>query len=408
MVIVEDLHWINGETQALLNLLVDAIANARILLLVNYRPEYRHEWGSRTYYTRLRLDPLGRENAEAMLDALLSTSAPLPSPASQPHLASPATERERDSQERARGPEGQASDLTALKRLIIERTQGNPFFMEETVQALLDDGALVRNGQVKLTRPLADLKIPLTVQAMLAARIDRLPSAEKELLQTLAVIGKELALELVTGVAGKREEQLEPILTNLQLGEFIYEQPSVTGLEYSFKHALTQEVAYSSLLVERRRMIHEQTARSIERLYAQQLEDHWSELTHHYLRGIDAAKAVHYAGLAGQQAVSRSAYPEATSITEAALRLLDKIPNSVERIRAELALRAVENTLAFVRFGPSSAERERIAGRMCKLGERIGGGEELLRGLQALASIYFSRGEPLRGLALGRQCVQLA
>src|SRR5262249_43195923 len=154
ILIFEDLHWIDGETQALLNLLVDAIANARILLLVNYRPEYHHEWGNRTYYNQLRLDPLSRDSAEQMLDYLL----------------------------------GEEQVLAALKRLIIERTEGNPFFMEETVQALLDDGALVRDGQVKLTRPLAELKIPLTVQAMLSARIDRLPPADKELLQTLAVI----------------------------------------------------------------------------------------------------------------------------------------------------------------------------------------------------------------------------
>jgi hypothetical protein len=147
MVIFEDLHWIDGETQALLNLLVDSIGTARMLLLVNYRPEYQHQWGSRTYYTQLRLDPLGREGAEEMLRSLL----------------------------------GDDAELTALKRLIIERTEGNPFFMEETVQVLLDEGALVRNGAVKLIRPLSQLKIPPTVQAILAARIDRLPSAGKDL-----------------------------------------------------------------------------------------------------------------------------------------------------------------------------------------------------------------------------------
>jgi class 3 adenylate cyclase len=395
MVIVEDLHWIDSETQALLNLLVDGIANARILLLVNYRTEYHHEWGNRTYYNQLRLDPLGRENAEEMLDSLLSLQ--LARSETLPLARSFAGEGK-----------GEGADLTALKRLIIERTEGNPFFMEETVQALLDDGALVRNGEVKLTRSLNDLKIPLTVQAMLAARIDRLPPAEKELLQTLAVIGKELALELIMGVTAKREEQLEPILTNLQLGEFIYEQPSIIGPEYTFKHALTQEVAYNSILAERRRMIHEQTARSMERLYTQQLEDHWSELTHHYLRGIDAARAVHYARLAAEQAVSRSAYPEASSITEAVLKLLDKIPDDAERMRAELALRTVEHTLALVGYGSSSPELERAALRMCELGEKIGEGEELLRGLQALARMYFSRAEPLRGLGAGRRCLQLA
>jgi len=156
MVIVEDLHWIDGKTQALLNLLADSIGIAKILLLVNYRPEYSHGWGSKTYYTQLRLDPLGKESADEMLQSLLGDSAEL-------------------------GP---------LKRLIIEKTEGNPFFMEEMVEVLVDDGALVRNGSIKLVQPLVELKIPPTVQAILASRIDRLPSDEKDLLQTLAVIGK--------------------------------------------------------------------------------------------------------------------------------------------------------------------------------------------------------------------------
>src|SRR5215467_14234881 len=147
MVIFEDLHWIDSETQRLLNLLVDVIGNARILLLVNYRPEYRHEWGSRTHYTQLRLDPLGRESAEQMLSALL----------------------------------GDEKDLIPLKRLIIERTEGTPFFVEEMVLALFEESVLLRNGTVKLAKPMSAVKVPATVQAVLASRIDRLPAAEKEL-----------------------------------------------------------------------------------------------------------------------------------------------------------------------------------------------------------------------------------
>ena len=143
--IFEDLHWIDSETQALLNLLADSIGTAQILLLVNYRPEYSHQWGSKTYYTQLRLDPLGKESAEEMLSALL----------------------------------GDGDELAPLKRLIIERTEGNPFFMEETVQALFDEGALARNGAVKLVKPLDGFEVPPTVQAILASRIDRLPPARK-------------------------------------------------------------------------------------------------------------------------------------------------------------------------------------------------------------------------------------
>jgi class 3 adenylate cyclase/tetratricopeptide (TPR) repeat protein len=374
MVIFEDLHWIDSETQALLNLLVDSIGTARILLLVNYRPEYQHHWGSRTSYTQIRLDPLGRESREEMLASLLGTDP----------------------------------GLAALKRLVIERTEGNPFFMEETVQVLLDEGALVRNGEVKLNRPLGQLKIPPTVHAILAARIDRLPSAGKELLQTLAVIGKDLPLELVKVVTGKGEEQLESLLADLQAGEFIYEQPSPAGAEYTFKHALTQEVAYNSVLTERRRAVHDQTARAMERLYAQQLENHYTELAYHYIRGNDVAKALRYAHLAAEQAVSRAAYTEATSMLEAGLKLLDNLPEDTERLRAELALRSIENTVAFVLYGSTSPQRESAVRRMCELGEKIGDGDQMLRGLITLSHFYFAQGESARGFELSRRCLELA
>src|SRR5713226_7272334 len=160
VVIFEDLHWIDGETQALLDLLADGIANARVLLLVNYRPEYRHEWGGKSYYTQLRLDALGRQGAGEMLATLL----------------------------------GDGVELDPLKSMVIERTEGNPFFIEEMVQVLFDEGALVRNGAVKIARSLAQMRMPPTVQGILAARIDRLGVERKELLQTLAVMGRESPL----------------------------------------------------------------------------------------------------------------------------------------------------------------------------------------------------------------------
>src|SRR5450631_114230 len=210
MVIFEDLHWIDEQTQELLNLLADSIGTTKILLLVNYRPEYSHQWNSKTYYTQLRLDPLGKDSAEEMLSALL----------------------------------GDGLDLVPLKRLIIERTEGTPFFIEEIVQALFEGGVLQRNGVVKLAKSMSAVKVPATVQAVLAARIDRLPAEEKELLQTLAVLGREFPLGLVRHVTVKPDDELERMLARLQAGEFIYEQPALGELEYVFKHALTQEVAY--------------------------------------------------------------------------------------------------------------------------------------------------------------------
>jgi predicted ATPase len=292
MVIFEDLHWIDEETQVFLNLLADSIGNAKILLLVNYRPEYSHQWNSKTYYAQLRLDPLGKESADEMLSALL----------------------------------GDNPELASLKRVIIEKTEGNPFFMEETVQVLLDEGALVRNGVLKLTKPISDLTIPPTVQAILAARIDRLPAETKDLLQTLSVIGREFPISLIRAVVAEAPEQLDRYLNDLQLGEFIYEQPALGDTEYVFKHALTQEVAYNSILIERRKQLHGYVGSAIETLYASSLDDHLADLAHHYGRGDNPERAVQYLVCAGKQALGRSAFAEAQTQSQQGLDLIKLLP----------------------------------------------------------------------------------
>ncbi len=172
---------------------------------------------------------------------------------------------------------GEATELAPLKRVVTERTQGNPFFIEEIVQGLFAEGVLVRNGAIKVTRALSHVHLPPTVQGVLAARIDRLPAAEKDLLLTLAVLGREFPLGLIAGVTQMPGPELERMLANLQLGEFIYEQPAFPKVEYRFKHALTQEVAYNSVLTERRKSLHGRAGRAIESLYAGRLGDHFDE-----------------------------------------------------------------------------------------------------------------------------------
>jgi class 3 adenylate cyclase len=266
VIIFEDLHWIDGETQALLDLLADGIANARILLVVNYRPEYRHEWGHKSYYSQLRLVALGRESAAEMLSTLL----------------------------------GDSVELNPLKRLIIERTEGNPFFIEEMVQALFDEGAIVRNGAVKVARSLSQVRLPPTVQGILTSRIDRLAVEQKELLQTMAVIGRESSGALIRKIASPSDGELEQVLSLLQADEFIYEQPTAAEIEYVFKHALTQEVAYNSLLIERRKLLHERVGAAIEALYTGRLDDHLHELARHYQRSTNINKALEYSAQATQ------------------------------------------------------------------------------------------------------------
>src|SRR5215813_12407781 len=379
MVIFEDLHWIDDDTQSFLNLLADSIGTAKVLLLVNYRPEYSHQWNSKTYYTQLRLDPLGSESASEMFDAVLGVSAPAID-----------------------------DSLSALKRLIIEKSESTPLFIEEIVQALIEEGALVRNGVVKLTRTLDTLKIPPTVQAILASRIDRLQAREKELLQTLAVIGSEFRLEVARKTVQLSADQLDHSLSRLQEAEFIYEQPAMGDIEYRFKHDLTHDEAYNSLLTDRRKLLHERTAQAIEASYRDRLEDHYDDLARHYRLSDNAAKAIEYLRLAGERAMDRGAYAQALANIEPALNLLQKLPDDPERLRAELRVRLLQARIGMVLYRGASAERLQPYERVCELSERLGNTSALLRGLFGVAFWYTSRGEVVRGLEIAQRCLQLA
>ena len=358
LLMFEDLHWIDAQTQALLDLLADAIANARVLLLVNYRPEYRHGWGSKTYYAQLRLDPLGQESAEELLGALV----------------------------------GDGAALQPLRRLIIERTHGNPFFMEETVQVLLDEGVLVRNGVIKLTKPLSELGIPPTVQAILAARIDRLPADEKDLLQALAVIGKEFQLSLVRAVTAKSDDELNRMLADLQLAEFIYEQPATGDIEYIFKHALTQEVAYNSMLIERRKLLHDRIGSTLESLHAQDLQDHLLDVAHHYSRSSNTAKAIHYLGLAARESLKRSSLQQAADLANRGLKLIASLPEDTRKA-AELSLVLSLIPALVGAKGYSDPELGLVLTRGLDLCAEIGNARQLFEVLKGLMYYHAWRAE---------------
>jgi class 3 adenylate cyclase len=259
LLVFEDLHWIDSETQALLDNLVESLPAARLLLLVNYRHEYQHGWGAKTYYTQVRLDPLPLASAEELLQVLL----------------------------------GNDVSLMPLKQLLIARTEGNPFFLEESVQALVETRVLGgERGAYWLDTALQSLQVPATVQAVLAARIDRLPPEEKRLLQTAAVIGNEVSLPLLQTIAAPPEEALHRGLAHLQAAEFLYETRLFPEQEYTFKHTLTHEVAYNSLLLERRRVLHGRIVEAIETLVPERGVEQAERLAHHALRGKQWNKAV--------------------------------------------------------------------------------------------------------------------
>jgi predicted ATPase len=387
LLMMEDLHWLDRETQAWLDLLSEGVATARLLLLVNYRPEYQHAWGSRTYYTQLRLDPLGQAEAEEMLTALLGDDT---------------------------GAMGR-SPLQSLKHLILAKTEGNPFFMEEIVQALFEQGVLVRDpaggpGFTPTPRitSLIEMQLPPTVQGVLAARIDRLPLEEKALLQTLAVIGKEFALSLLTRVVQQPEDELQRLLAHLRTAEFIYEQPAFPEPEYTFKHALTQEVAYNALLLERRRGLHERTGQAIEALFPYRLEEHYGELAHHYSRSGNAGKAVEYLRLAGQQAMQRSAYAETISHVTTALELLVTLPDTMERAERELALQlTLGQALGFMK-GHAAPEKGRAYTRARELCQQVGETPQLVAALEGLCEFHIQQGRYQTAHELAEQILSIA
>jgi len=375
ILVFEDLHWIDTETQGFLDTLSESVASAKLLLLVNYRPEYRHEWGQKTYYSQLRLTPLGKAEAEELLTFLLGTDA----------------------------------SLKTLKQLIMERTEGTPFFMEEVVQTLAEEGMLVgERGSYRLERTPTELYISPTVQGVLAARIDRLSAEEKELLQQLSVIGREFPLGLVRKVVSQSEDELFRLLASLQGKEFLYEQPAFPEVEYIFKHALTQEVAYGTVLQERRKALHEKTAQAIEALYSSSLEDHYRELALHYRQSGNAEKAVEYLGLAGQQAVQQSANEEAAGHFTAALELLQRFPETIELAQQELTLQVTLGNALMTTKGYAAPEVGVAFNRARELCQQLGETPQLFPALFGLWLFYILRDDLQTAWDLAEQLLRLA
>jgi class 3 adenylate cyclase/tetratricopeptide (TPR) repeat protein len=306
LLVFEDLHWIDAETQALLDSMVESLPTARLLLLVNYRPECQHGWGSKTYYTQLRLDPLPPVSAEDLLHALL----------------------------------GDDPTLAPLKQLLIARAEGNPFFLEESVRTLVETGVLVGERRAyRLVQPLDNLQVPATVHAVLAARIDRLPAEEKRLLQTAAVVGTEVPLPLLQAIAELPEETLHRGLAHLQAAEFLYETRLFPEHAYTFKHALTHEVAYGSLLQERRRVLHAHIVEALEALAGDRVAEQVERLAHHALRGGVWAKVLAYCRQAGDKAMARSAHHDAVGYFEQALGALAHLPEQRDTREQAIDLR---------------------------------------------------------------------
>ena len=375
LVVFEDLHWIDSETQAFLDNLIESMPNARFLLLVNYRPEYRHGWGNKTYYSQIRIDPLPPESAMKVLSALL----------------------------------GDDRALLPLKGLLIARTEGTPFFLEESVRTLVEMNALTgERGNYRLAKPIESIQVPVSVQAVLAARIDRLALEAKQLLQCASVIGKDFPFALLQGVAELSEENLRRELGHLQAAEFIYETRLFPDLEYTFKHALTHEVAYGSLLQDRRRVLHARIVEAIEKLYADRLIEQVERLAHHSVRAELWEKTVEYLHQAGKKAAVRSATQEAIAYFEQALEALEHLPESRQRIEKAIDIRVDLGPVLIATKGFQAPDVEENYSRAHALCEQFGETPQLFPVLWGLAMARNLRGELRVGRELGDRLLVLA
>jgi len=277
------------------------------------------------------------------------------------------------------------------------------------VQTLAEEGVLRGDrGSYRVEKVPAELHIPVTVQGLLAARIDRLPAAEKELLQLLAVIGKEFRFGLVQRVAEHGEEELHGLLSGLQAREFIYEQPAFPEPEYTFKHALTQEVAYGSVLGARRQVLHARTAQAIEDLFRNNLDTQYAELARHYSHTDNAAKAVEYLRLAGIQAAARSAYEEAVAQLSRGLELVPELPEGAEREQQELLLQLALGAALMPTKGYTAPEVEKAYGRAAELCTRAGERPQLWQALHGLWIFCLARADVQRARDLAEQLLQSA
>jgi class 3 adenylate cyclase/tetratricopeptide (TPR) repeat protein len=373
LVLVEDLHWMDTETQAVLDGLVESLATERLLLLVDYRPEYQNTWGTFAYHRQLRIGPLSAERTAEHVDSFLGTHA----------------------------------SLAPLKQMLIARTEGNPLFLEESVRALVETQALIgERGAYHLARDAGAIEVPATVQAVLAARIDRLAPEDKRLLQTAAVVGKDVPWNLLVAVGELRDEDLYEGVARLRAAEFLYEARLFPDLEVTFKHALTHEVAYGSLLRDRRRVLHARVMAAIEQEHADRLSEHIDQLAHHAVRGELWDRAVSYSRQAGARAMDRSAFPQAVAQLDQALEALGHLPDGQPRTELEIDVR-IQLFSALVPLDqferPVTLVRDALP-----LAEALGDERRLQEVLSAIQFTLLSSGDAVNAIVFGERALALA
>jgi tetratricopeptide (TPR) repeat protein len=369
---VEDLHWIDRTSEELLDYLIGFLPQTCILLLLLYRPEYTHQWGSKSYYSQIGVDQLPLDFSAELVRSILEGGEVAPE----------------------------------LRDVILARAAGNPLFMEEFTHTLLENGSIVKKDhEYVLSGKASEIQVPDTIQGIIAARMDRLEDTLKRTMQVASVIGRDFAYRILQTITGMREE-LKSHLLNLQGLEFIYEKSLFPELEYIFKHALTQEVAYNSLLLKRRKEIHERIGKAIEELYPDRLEEFYEVLGHHYSKSENLEKAYDYLTLSSKKAGFRSSMWEAFRFAKEAINILNQMPDIEENkkrgIEARLLISSVMTPLGF----PEDSLQILQGGE--RLAQELGDVRNLIDFYSCIGTYHSIKGDVLLGLKYAENAFQEA
>jgi len=369
----EDLHWIDKSSEESLKDLLDSISGAQVFLIFTYRPEFVHTWGGRSYHSQLNLNRLSNRESLAMVSHLL----------------------------------GMVELDENLEQLVLEKTEGIPFFIEELMRSLRYQGIIEnRDNKYCLAKDIRDVTVPSTIQDVIMARMDSLLEGAKALLQTGSVAGREFSHDLIQKVTGLSEEELLSHLSVLKDSELLYERGIYPQSNYVFKHALTQDVAYNSLLHKRRREIHENIGKALEQIYAERLEELCEILAYHALKGEDWQRAYKYSRQAGLKAFSHSAYEEAQQYFEDALTALKKLPRERTRIEEEIDLRFNMRS-ALLPLGRNEEWGEWVRGAE-SLAREINDDARLSNVFSYLSSLHWIHDQTRKSIELGGKALTLA
>ena len=372
VLVIEDLHWIDKTSEDFLDYFIDWLPNSQILLTLLYRPEYTHHWGSKSYYNRVGLHQLTVKSSLELIHAIL----------------------------------GENEISPELNEIILSRAEGNPLYIEEFTQALLENGDIQKkNEKIFLTKDFSNIDIPDTIHGIIAGRIDRLDDDLKQTLQLASVIGRDFAFRVLNSVA-EMNGDIASHLRNLQALEFIYEKNLFPELEYIFKHALIQEVAYNSLLIQRRKSIHENVGKAIEHIYQDRLEEFYERLAYHYAKSNNHDKAYEYLKLSGKKASRNYGNWEALSFYRQAIDIIDKMPLTDLTKREGIQIRLdLARPAMFLSYPEDSVEELKIG---VKLAGEVGDVGNLAKLNGTLSHAYAIKGESTLSIEHAEACFREA